>query len=135
MFKHPKATLSIYIVVLALTIGVGTWSVVNEQPARSAPIKHGSAEQIEKPARARTNITYTAKAGITSLQQLQNEADNVITKDSSYGQYVDAIEGHRGGTDGKYWSFYIDGTLSQIGADTYKQRGGEQITWKFQKLQ
>lgn len=135
MFKHPRVTLSIYLIVLALTIGVGTWSIVNEQPTKNATVKHESVAQIEKPDRARTEITYTAKAGITSLQQLQNEAENVVIKSSQYGRYVDAIEGHRGGTDGQYWSFYIDGALAQVGADAYTQKGGEKITWKFQKLQ
>ncbi|HRN90563.1 MAG TPA: DUF4430 domain-containing protein [Candidatus Saccharibacteria bacterium] len=82
----------------------------------------------------RTEIIYTAKPGETSLKQLKEEANDVITKTSDFGEYVDSIEGHQGGTDGKYWSFYINGTMSDVGADSYMQKGGEVITWKFQKL-
>jgi len=81
-----------------------------------------------------TDIRYTAEAGISSLAQLKQEAKDVVTVESSYGEYVDAIGTHKGGTDGNYWSFYVDGSLSEVGAGSYIQKGGEVIEWKFQKL-
>ncbi len=93
------------------------------------PVTTNAPEQ-----RHRIVITYQAKAGETSLDQLKLEADNVITKDSEYGEYVDSIEGNKSGIDGKYWSFYIDGTMATVGAGSYVQNGGEAIEWKYQKL-
>ena len=93
-----------------------------------------SSQQAKPAVQHRTDISYIAKAGVTSLDQLKTEADDVVTKQSQYGEYVAAIEGSIGGTNGKYWSFYVNGTMSDVGAGTYIQKGGEQIEWKFQKL-
>jgi len=97
------------------------------------PNKAVATTKQTKPADP-TVISYTAKSGISSLAQLKQEAKGVVTVQSSYGEYVDTIGSHKGGTDGKYWSFYIDGKLSDVGAGTYIQKGGEKIVWKFQKL-
>lgn len=81
-----------------------------------------------------TSISYVAEPGISSLAQLKKEAGDVVTQQSTYGEYVDSIEGKKGGDGGAYWSFYVDGEMSNIGAGTYIQKGGEEIMWKFQKL-
>lgn len=133
MLKKSKLKLLVYL-VLIFAMGAGAWAVIASQSQESASPKLESTVRAETPARTRTEITYTAHAGFTSLEQLQNEADNVVVKETEYGKYVDVIEGHQGGVDGKYWSFYINGELSQVGADTYVQEGGEQIAWKFQRL-
>jgi len=133
MLKKSKLKLFVYL-VLVFAVGVSAWAAIATRLQESAPPKQESAVRAEMPARTRTEITYTAYAGFTSLEQLQNEADDVIVKDSEYGKYVDSIEGHQGGVDSKYWSFYIDGELSQVGAGAYVQKGGEQIEWKFQRL-
>lgn len=80
-------------------------------------------------------VSYVAVAGKTSLEQLKESNSSVQTKTTEYGEYVDAINSLAGGTDGKYWSFYIDGTLASVGAGSYTQKGGEKIEWKFVNLQ
>lgn len=122
--------ISIVAAVLLLIAGV-FWATnrPNEQALEQSTNSARSEIKLQ-----RTEIVYTAIPGETSLEQLKKEADGVITKTSEFGEYVDTIEGHQGGTDGKYWSFYIDEVMSSIGADSYTQKGGEIITWKFQKL-
>ncbi len=132
MFKQSKRNLSIYLIALVVLLGGGTWAAAAYQSQSTPEVQ--TTEQTEKPDRTRTEITYIATAGVSSLAQLKDEADNVIVKNSEYGDYVDSIESHQGGTDGKYWSFYIDGKLSTVGAGSYTQKGGEKIVWKFQKL-
>jgi hypothetical protein len=115
------------LVVAVVAIGVGTWvGVSNTNPT---PVATHSQVQSDP-----TTISYVAEAHETSLKQLKDEAKNVVTEQSKYGEYVSAIGSHKGGTDGKYWSFYIDGKLASVGADSYVQKGGEHIVWKFQKL-
>ena len=79
-------------------------------------------------------VSYTATDGKTSLDQLKESNATVQTKTTEYGEYVDAINSLAGGTDGKYWSFYIDGALANVGAGSYTQMGGEKIEWKFENL-
>ena len=122
----------ISIVVAVLLLITGIFWTTNRSNEQASEQPTNSSKSETKPQR--TEITYTANTGETSLEQLKKEADGVITKTSEFGEYVDTIEGHQGGTDGKYWSFYIDGVMSSVGADSYTQEGGETITWKFQKL-
>lgn len=133
--KKSDTTLAMFAAIVLVIFGVGAAMIVTAQSGQSPqPASSPAAAPIDTPDRHRTTINYTAQAGVTALQQLQNEADSVVIKNSDYGKYVHAIEGHDGGTDGKYWSFYINGELSKIGPDAYTQQGGENIEWKFQKL-
>lgn len=129
-----KRTYKIILSLVAAGIIATTGVVLTNQAQTPAPTQPTVSEQAAPVERTRTVITYTAKAGDTSLVQLKREADKVVTQQSEYGEYVDSIEGHKGGTDGKYWSFYVDGEMASVGAGSYTQTGGEVIEWKFQKL-
>ena len=80
-------------------------------------------------------VSYTASKGTTALAQLKQVARGVVTKTSSFGEYVQSIGEYKGGDDGKYWTFYVDGKMASTGAGTYVAKGGEKIEWKFEKLQ
>jgi len=105
-----------------------------DQPANTAVDQSKQSGQSVTAQPARTEITYAAEPGITSLEQLKREASDVVTQQSEYGEYIESIEGYKGGDEGKYWSFYVDGVMSDVGAGSYTQKGGEEIVWKFQKL-
>ena len=122
------------VIAAALVLGGVTTALRIQSQQTEQKNQAADAKQAKAAALHRTDITYTAKAGITSLDQLKTESKDVVTKQSTYGEYVDSIEGSVGGTNGKYWSFYVNGTMSEVGAGTYIQKGGEQIEWKFQKL-
>ena len=80
-------------------------------------------------------ISYVGKKDSTALAQLKEQTEGVTTKPSSFGEYVDSIGAYRGGQDGKYWRFYVDGKMASVGASTYVSKGGETIEWKFEKVQ
>lgn len=129
--KRSETKLTLILFAFVVILGLSAWAVsagqISQEPvAQNQPVDHTIA--------GRTEITYGARAGITSLEQLRSEAKNVITTESEYGQLVDSIEGHRNGTDGKYWSFYVNGEMAQVGADAYTQKEGDLVEWKFQKL-
>ena len=121
-----KTTLLAAFSAATLAIGV-TAVVILNQPHKVAPpttvaAVKGDSTQI---------VTFTAKRGENVLAQLKQHA-SVVTKDSAYGPYVDAINGVVGGTNGKYWSFYVDGKMADKGAADYVTTGGETIQWKFE---
>jgi hypothetical protein len=76
-------------------------------------------------------ISYKGVQGKNALALLQTHAQ-VSVKSSSYGPYVDAINGVRGGTSGKYWMFYVNGKQASVGAGSYITKVGDFIEWKFQ---
>ena len=73
----------------------------------------------------------------TALGQLQKAAgDNNIPleiKTESFGSYVDSLDGLKGGTDGKYWMYSVNGKEASVGADQYKLAEGDVAEWKFTK--
>src|SRR3990167_986508 len=73
----------------------------------------------------------------TALGQLQKAAgDNNIPleiKTESFGSYVDSLDGLKGGTDGKYWMYSVNGKEASVGADQYKLAEGDVAEWRFTK--
>lgn len=120
---------------VAVAIGVTTVVLVN-QPA-GAPAdnqQNTSTQQTQAETQAENNeylVSFTAEADKSVLDQLKTHAE-VVTKDSSFGVYVDSINGVVGGTDGKYWAYYVDGEMAQVGASEYVTKGGEVVEWKFE---
>lgn len=109
---------------IALTLG-------NSQPSDNS----SSRLEEQQPAQFVDYVTYMGQKDKSALSQLKETTKNVATKASTYGEYVDSIGTQKGGTDGKYWSFYVDGKLSDVGAAAFIAKGGEKIEWKFEKLQ
>lgn len=109
----------------------GDGSETTRAPEQSTAVQ---ADKETTETKAEDTITYTATNEGTALEQLMAINDTVIVEESEFGKFVDSINGLKGGTDGKYWSFYIDGELSSVGADGFTPEGGELIEWKFQAL-
>jgi hypothetical protein len=141
---HPRLTLVIVAVLLALVVLTAmAWAkqlnrngVSNSQSAAngSASVLPDSTKlrgDTEKTKSTGDYILYAGEDGKTALEILKQKAD-VLTKDSDYGEYVDSINGLQGGTGGKYWTFYVNGQMAQVGAGTYQTKNGDRIEWKFE---
>lgn len=63
---------------------------------------------------------------------------NIIAFDydppGQYGIFVKAIGGLNGGTDGKYWTYWVGNKMGEVAADQYKLKAGDVAEWKFVKL-
>lgn len=56
------------------------------------------------------------------------------TKDyGSLGLLVTKIGEKENSQDNKYWHYYVNGQLADIGAGNYKLNGGEKIEWVFEE--
>jgi hypothetical protein len=123
-----KTTVMAVFGAVAIAIGVTTLVLIN-RPIK-APVQQVAASETVTKTQANL-VSFTAEKGKNVLEQLKSHA-TVVTKDSQYGPYVETINGIKGGTDGKYWSFYVNGSLAQKGAADYITEGGEKIEWKFE---
>lgn len=128
--KKYIARFAVGFVILGILVAV----VIGGLSAKTASTTVTKSASTVQQQQAET-ISYTGEKGKTALAQLKSVAKNVATKSSTYGEYVDAIGTLQGGQDGKYWTFYIDGTMATVGADAYIAKGGEAFVWKFEKLQ
>ena len=125
-----KTTIITTFSAVLLAIGVTAVVLINQPPKTEVETKTSTRSQAEQPVRQEA-VTFAAEKDKDVLAQTKEHA-TVVTKDSSFGPYVDSLNGIVGGTDGKYWSFYVDGQLAQKGAADYKTVGGEKIEWKFE---
>ena len=58
------------------------------------------------------------------------------TKDygEDLGVFVEAINGVAGDADrGTYWHFYVNDTLSPVGASAAMVKPGDEVTWKYER--
>lgn len=111
------------LVVLALI----TWSVYENISQSDDTSQHTATQAAE----TKDHINFTATGTETVLDQLKAINSSVVTKETELGAYVDSINGLKGGTDGKYWTYYVNGTMGSVGADAYTPKKGETIEWKF----
>lgn len=117
-------------IALLLSLGVGQYVLQATDPGTTTK---QSSEPVNV-AVQKDVVSYRADGKTTALAQLEALNDTIETKTTEFGTYVDAINGFKGGTDGKYWSFYVDGKMAQVGADALTPTADQLIEWKFQKL-
>jgi len=86
----------------------------------------------ESAAPKQGQVSYNCEKNGTAFDGLVKETNgNVETKDYSFGKMINSINGVKGGTDNKYWIYFVDGKSASISADNYKCAGSEKIEWKL----
>jgi hypothetical protein len=79
-----------------------------------------------------------ATPGETALSVLERSAqqNGFSVETTYYAQFdstlVTSINHAAGGTDGKYWQYYVNGKLPEIGADKYVISNGDVLVWSFE---
>lgn len=81
---------------------------------------------------APSTISYPGVDGKNALNLLKVN-HKVDVKTSSYGDYVQGIDGVEGDT-GHFWSFYVNGSMASVGAGAYVSKSTDKIEWKFDKI-
>lgn len=124
-----KTTLFALAGAILIALGITAIVLIN-QPAKRVD-KTVGAQQSAIQGETSDVIRFTATRGRSVLDQFKEHA-KVETKNSDFGVYVDAVNGLRGGTNNKYWMYYVNGELANIGAADYITVGGEIIEWRFE---
>lgn len=83
---------------------------------------------------------YTAtiddKSTIYQLTEMAAQDKKLDFGFKDYGELgimITRIGTQTNGEDQKYWQYYINGQLAQIGASAYVPNAGDKIVWKFEK--
>jgi hypothetical protein len=73
-----------------------------------------------------------------SLLQRSSEKNGFAIDSTYYAQFdstlVNSINNAVGGTDGKYWQYYVNGVCPMVGADKYIVSNGDVVTWSFEVI-
>lgn len=113
------------LIVLAvpLVVAAGVIGAVSSYNASPKP-------QITTQQSLTTDVKYRGVEGNNALELLKKYA-SVQTKHYSFGDLVTSINGTPGNSP-KYWSFYVNGKMSDVGASTYMTHKTDNIEWKLQ---
>ena len=131
--KTPKK-LVLLIAGLLVVLTAGTAFMLSKQLDREKTESQTTTQPVQKTQQmppSQSYVSYSGQNGKNALELLKQHAD-VTTKDSAYGPYVESINAKMGGTDGKYWAFYVNGTMASVGAHDYVTKDGDKIEWKFE---
>lgn len=88
---------------------------------------------LKEENKSRETINYKCEKDKTAFELLEKNSESVETKDYSFGRLVTSINDIKGGTDGKYWTYFIDDKSATVSADNYKCADSEKVEWKFGK--
>lgn len=94
--------------------------------------------EISAPGNAKTyRLATQSETTVADLliQAQREQGLQLEVKDfgGSLGIFVEAINGVRNDTARKlYWSLYVNGAFSQLGASSIKVRPGNTVTWKYE---
>jgi uncharacterized protein DUF4430 len=116
-------TLLLVIVIAVAGIGAGVLAYVANSPSHKVQVVANAQHQT-------VQLSYKGQNGVDALTLLKKHAA-VQTKHYSFGDFVTAINGSVGNGP-KYWTFYVNGKESNVGASSYSTKNGDTITWKLQ---
>ncbi len=108
-------------------IGAGVFFLTDNKttaPSQSAPAQNQTVSEQNQP------IAYEGETGKSALELLKAKY-TATTKQSSYGEFVTSIDGKEGNGP-KYWAFYLNGKLADVGAGAYNSKNGDKIEWRLE---
>jgi hypothetical protein len=78
-------------------------------------------------------VSYHGVAGKNALEPLKAQA-TVVTEETIYGELVTSINGVSADSKTEYWAFYVNGSLSSVGAGSYTVQQGDSLEWRLESL-
>ena len=117
---------AVFCLVLALMLAALHLTAV--QPAAGS--KNISVEVIHKDG---SEKSFSYSTDEEYLGKLLLDEGLISGSDSSYGLYVEAVDGETAdySVDGSWWALSINGEFAQTGADTTPINDGDVYTWTY----
>jgi hypothetical protein len=121
VLKSKVITVSVAVVIIAAGVGAGVYVHSNSS---------GHVQTITNSQHQITQLSYDGKNGVDAFTLLKKYA-TVQAKHYSFGYLVTSIDGVVG-SGPKYWTLYVNGKESNVGASSYITSSSDKITWKLQ---
>ena len=88
-------------------------------------------ETARQGLRPEYRIVYEGEEGKTALKLLEENAEAMVTEGQGDELLVTSINGIDGGTEGRYWLYYINGEAALIAASRMNTVEGDSVEWLF----
>lgn len=122
-----------FVALLAIGGGAGAWLASGGDVQPKAPAQESvlATQTQAAPAVVKSGfVSYQGEEGKTALELLKSHTE-VKTQKFDFGEMVQSINGQDGGGK-KYWTFYVNGKMAQVGAGAYQTKSSDKIEWKLQ---
>lgn len=124
------------VVVLAVAAGAtGLVLVKNkepEQPQQSQQSTQSQQEAQEEQA-TESEISYKGVEGQNALELLKQSHEVETESYEGIGEMVTSIDGTASDST-HFWSLYVNGQQSQVGASAYTTKDTDTIEWKLEEI-
>lgn len=136
--KEKELWISIGVAVVTIAIAGGYFISLITAAAPPHYAQETAAEQTA--TLAVENIlderAYSFTEGETLLSLMEHiDEDGVLALElktyEGLGTLVSGMGGMKNGTQSKYWQYFVNGEMPQIGVDAYKLKNGDRIEWRF----
>lgn len=129
-YQSKKFVVAVVVTVVAAGSGLFAWNNhTNHQNQLKKQAQVQAAEALA--AKQKEDITYKGITGKTALEILKAQ-HTVVTKTYSFGELVESIDGVEG-KGPKYWTFYLNGKMAEVGAGSYQSQSSDTIEWKLEQ--
>lgn len=75
----------------------------------------------------------TAFSGLLNYG-VKNNIEIEYNNNYDFGVFIESIGGVANGDEGKYWQYYVNGTLGEVAADKKVLKEGDGVEWRFEKV-
>ncbi len=82
-------------------------------------------------------VPLTGGESLFDLTQRVAVREGMSFKNDPPGQYgilITEIDGKKNGTNGQYWSYWVNNQMGEVASDVYRLKPGDVIEWKFVNL-
>lgn len=135
-FKAKKLE---FFIIISIIAGIGIVYAFTQTPrvfVQNDKFDQPVAENVYKDDQEVKNnliISYQGEDGKNALELLK-KSNTIETKEyKGLGEFVTLINGLAGDNE-HFWSFYINGKQSQVGASAYITKSTDLIEWKYEKI-
>ena len=80
-----------------------------------------------------SDIGVIGSPSAVQLLQVLLGNENVGFTETQYGKMITSLNGMEAGKN-QFWAFYVDGKMANVGADSYKLQGGNQISFQLESF-
>jgi hypothetical protein len=135
-FKRLE-TILIAVIILVLGVAYGVLSSKVDAPNTSNDslqpvVSQQATSQQQVPDSS--SVRYSGQEGRTALDLLKANYRVETQSFGDMGEFVKAIDGVEPDST-HFWSFYLNGSQSQVGAGTYFTKSTDIIEWRLEKIQ
>ena|SRR3989338_7588983 len=125
--------LQLFVVIVGIAL-IGIVYAFTIRPANAPTTlqnvnQNDQSQQLVPPS----TIRYQGVEGKNALELLKSNYTVQTKEFSGLGEFVVSINGIEPDSQ-HFWSFYVNGQQSQVGADQYMTKNGDKIEWKLEEI-